>query len=652
VDVVILAAGAGRRFGERKQFVPVAPDGSTLLEVTLRDARHGGCDRAVVLTAPGCEEAVRELFARRPLAGLEVAVVVQRPEDLPPGAVPTGATAAIASREKPWGTAHAAWCVRHAVRGPFLLFNADDHYGPGAPAALRGALDAAATGNADCAAGGPPAFALLGYPLAGTLSDRGTVSRALCAVDGRGWLTGLREVVAIDGEGRIAGGAEAGRRLPPDQPVSMNAWAFTPAVFGLLGAHLRRFLATADLARDEAHLPAAIDAAVTSGAACVRVVAAPDRWCGMTWPEDRARVVARLAELERPREVAAQFGLDVAGPADAPPARFGGGHIHATWRVETATGAVLLQRLNGRVFPDPVAVAEAAATAARAVDRALRERGDADPRRRLVFHHGPQGRPWVRDGSGAVWRAMALIPGARPAHPGHAAEVRGAARLLGEFPGLVAAAGGSGLRATLPGLHDTGAHLAALREVAAADPHRRLAACRPEYERLLARVHLQDALADQPRRLVHNDAKLDNVLVDAASGEALCVVDLDTVMAGLAAHDFGDLVRSAVTGRPEDEPDLARIAIGEDVFADLAAGYLAGAAPWITDGERAALVTGALVIAWEQALRFLADFLAGDVYYAVADPGHNLRRARAQLRLLECLVAQQDSLRAIIGRGA
>jgi len=163
---------------------------------------------------------------------------------------------------------------------------------------------------------------------------------------------------------------------------------------------------------------------------------------------------------------------------------------------------------------------------------------------------------------------------------------------------------------------------------------------------------LAGALADQPCRLVHNDAKLDNVLVDTASGEALCVVDLDTVMPGLAAHDVGDLVRSAVTGRPEDEPQLECITVRQDVFRELLTGYLAGAAGWITTTERAALVTGALVITWEQAVRFLADHLAGDRYYPVADPGHNLRRARAQRRLLEELLTRQDALRAIIDASA
>lgn len=628
MEVVILAGGGGRRFGGPKQFVPVAPDGATLLEVTLRDARRAGCVRAVIVTAPGREDDVRSLFAARPIAGLEVVVVTQRRDDLP--------TAPPVARDRPWGTAQALWAARDLVDGPFLVFNADDHYGPNAPATLI-----AAVGDGD-------RFAMLGYPLGETLSAAGTVSRAVCEVSAEGLLTGLREVPAVDAEGRVVGGGDAGRRLPLATLVSMNAWAFTPDVFPLLEAHLRRFLATADLVRDECFLPAAVDVGVRAGRVEVLVVPAPDPWCGMTWPEDRARVARRLADLAALDAATAAFGLD---PSSAAPVPHGEGLVNATWRVDTAAGPRLLQRLNADTFPDPVGVADNAAAAAVRIDDALRRRGDEDPRHRLVFLAGPEGRPWWRDPVGGVWRCMVFVPGARPARAGVAAEVREAARALGRFPGLVAEGSGPEVTITLPGFHDTPARLAALVSAAAADAAGRLASCDAEYGRLVELGELAERLASMhlPVRPVHNDAKLDNVLVDVDSGEALCVVDLDTTMPGLVAHDFGDLVRSAVTGRPEDEPDLTRVVLREAAFGDLAAGYLEGARGWLTDAERERLVDGALVITYEQAVRFLADHLAGDVYYRVDAADHNLRRARAQLRLLEQLLAAEDDLRRLVG---
>jgi hypothetical protein len=345
--------------------------------------------------------------------------------------------------------------------------------------------------------------------------------------------------------------------------------------------------------------------------------------------------------------VAKGFGLDISG-TDATP--YGDGLIHTTWRLETTRGPHLLQRINAIVFTDPTAVAENAAAAAARVGDALHQAGDHDPRHRMVYLAGPTGRPWLRDSAGVVWRATPLIADARPADATCRDEVCAAAQALGRFPGLVAAGTGPALIEVLPGFHDTQARLNALRQAVDADSHDRLAACRSEAARLLELAPLARRLGrdNQPTRLVHNDAKLENVLVDTGTGEALCVIDLDTVMPGLAAHDFGDLVRSAVSGRPEDEPDLRRISVRETTFRDLATGYLAGATDWIAEEERTRLVDGALTITYEQAMRFLADFLAGDTYYPVVDSEHNLRRARAQLRLLEELLAVEEDLRCIV----
>jgi len=614
VEVVILAAGAGRRFGGVKQFASVAPDGATLLEITARDCRHAGCERAVIVTAPGLEDELRTLFAARPVPDLDIDIALQLPDDLP---VPYTDV-----RHKPWGTAHAAWAARHAVTGPFLLFNADDYYGPNAPTALIAALAASTEQHA---------FALLGYPLGTTLSAAGTVSRAVCNVDQRGRLTSLREYPAIDGDGRVVTGPDVGSALPLDTPVSMNAWAFTPAVFPLLDTFLRDFQDTADLEQDECYLPAAIDAAAQAGEIEVWVATAPDRWCGITWPEDRDRVaqllLERLEEQAAVSSAAEGFGLEVSKTAAFP---FGKGLIHDTWRLDAAEGPHLLQRLNAEVFADPVLVAENTAAAACRVSDALHRLGDDDPRHRLTFLIDPEGRPWLRDPADTVWRAMVLIPDARPTDPTCPSEVHAAARALGRFPGLVAEGSGPALRKILPGFHDTPARLATLQTAADANSHDRLATCSVEVQRLIELAPLTDRLppGSQPVRLVHNDAKLDNVLVDENRGEALCVVDLDTVMPGLAVHDFGDLVRSAITGRPEDEPDLQCITVDTAIFQHLAAGYLEGATGWLENNERSRLVDGALVITLEQAARFLMDYLSGDSYYPVDDPPSPPRHRR------------------------
>ncbi len=622
MDVVLLAAGRGRRFGGAKQFEPVAPDGSTLLEVTIRECAVAGCSRAVVVTSPGDERVVTGLFSGRPVPGIEIVAVAQDPLDLP---LPAPA------RDKPWGTAHAVWAARRHVDGAFLVFNADDYYGAGAADALIRELEEG-DGDRHCA--------MLGYPLIGTLSESGAVSRALCESDDAGLLTRLTEYTDIDARGNTGGA-----RLPLGALVSMNAWGLTPRVFDLLGAALEEFVRGADLATGECFLPSAIESGVRSGEIEVRVIEAPGHWVGMTWAEDREKVRGHLADLEDARTAATAFGLDSRSPI----APHGAGLVHATWRVGSGH---LLQSINARVFGDPVSVVRNADAAARRIDHALRERGDDDPRHRLHYLRTHENLPHFTDGRGRTWRGMRRIDGARPARPEQAEEIREAAACFGRLPGLLAAGEGPEPFSVIPGFHDTPARHASFVQMLESDPRGRRHRCSEACDRLARASSLAEGLVGLPVRFVHNDAKLDNVLVDRESGRVLCAIDLDTVMPGLAAHDFGDLVRSAVTGRPEDEADLEQLDVRLEVFECLARGYLEGARDWITPGERASLVDGALAITFEQALRFLTDYLEGDVYYRVDDEGHNLRRARAQIRLLDRLLDRETELRAIVSAGA
>jgi aminoglycoside phosphotransferase (APT) family kinase protein len=151
-----------------------------------------------------------------------------------------------------------------------------------------------------------------------------------------------------------------------------------------------------------------------------------------------------------------------------------------------------------------------------------------------------------------------------------------------------------------------------------------------------------------PSRIAHNDAKLANVLFDERSGEPLCVVDLDTVMPGSALYDFGDLVRSVTSPTLEDEEDLSRVCVRVPLFEALARGYFEAAGAVLTPGERDLLVFAGRLITLEQAVRFLTDHLEGDRYYRIARSGHNLIRARGQLRLYESLTERQRELKDII----
>lgn len=341
-----------------------------------------------------------------------------------------------------------------------------------------------------------------------------------------------------------------------------------------------------------------------------------------------------------PAALAAAAAFDTPGrPLEASPLGEGAGHIHRSFRVACERGAVVVQRLNERVFPDLEAVM---ANLLRVTDH-LRSRVPCT----LTLVPARAGGHLHRDASGP-WRCTRFIEGGRmPLEPAPPAEARAAARALGGFLAALADFPVAELRIPLPGFHDTEARLAAFRAAVAEDARGRLQGARELVEAAERRAPLAAALAGRglPLRPVHNDTKLANVLLDARSGEGLCVLDLDTVMPGFAAHDFGDLVRSAAFDGGEEDPE-ARLDL--DRLRALWEGYREGAGGSLSRAEREASGLGAQVIAYELGLRFLTDHLEGDTYFRVARPGQNLLRARAAFARLGALEGQADRVEAVL----
>ena len=276
--LLVLAAGMGSRYGGLKQIDPVGPSGEALLDYAVFDAIRAGFGRVVFVIRREFEDAFRSSVASKFSGRIAFECVFQSTDDLPGGcAVPAG-------RERPWGTGHAVWCARAALDGPFAAINADNFYGAGSFSRLRGFLEGARG----------PRFALVGFRLADTLSEGGTVSRGVCR-QRDGLLLSISEERAI---GRTDVGP--GGRFSGEEIVSMNCWGFTPAVFPGLEAGLREFLAAnaADPGA-EFYLPAAVSALVRDGAASVEVLPGGDAWFGITHRDDRARVAAAIAALVR-----------------------------------------------------------------------------------------------------------------------------------------------------------------------------------------------------------------------------------------------------------------------------------------------------------------------------------------------------------------
>ena len=332
-----------------------------------------------------------------------------------------------------------------------------------------------------------------------------------------------------------------------------------------------------------------------------------------------------------------------------------GGLIHRSWLVEAGGVRFVLQRLNRGVFRDLDAVMSNIAIVTRHVAARLEANGDGDAERRsLTLVEVKGGGEWVEDEAGDAWRCTLYVEGSasRLTADSHD-DAYEAGRAFGEFTHLMADLR-TPLAVTIPGFHDTAARLTTLRSAVAADRARRVAGVAPELEVFSEHTSLAHILPELlasnalPLRVAHNDAKIANVLFDAASGRAWGVLDLDTVMPGTALHDVGDLIRSSVGSAAEDEADARRMTVRPAMFRKLVQGYLNGAGPVFTAAERALIVTAGRVITYEQAVRFLTDHLAGDVYYPIGRPGHNLDRARAQLALFLDLTARGDELEEIV----
>jgi len=286
-ELVVMAAGAGSRFGGLKQLEAVGPQGEKLLDYALYDAKRAGVERVVFVIRREFEQAFREQIGANYARWMDVAYAFQELDLLPEGFPPPE------GRTKPWGTAHAILAAQAHIQAPFLAINADDFYGRSAFAQLTEFL---ARPNA--------AHAMVAFRLANTLSDHGTVARGLCEV---GPDQQLRTVVEHTGLERTEGGIrERSRdccRFTGQELVSMNFWGFQPSIFDPLQEGFGRFLAThGQDPKAEFFLPTVVDALIREGRAAVRVLETPDRWFGVTYREDKQAVVSRLQELIRTGE--------------------------------------------------------------------------------------------------------------------------------------------------------------------------------------------------------------------------------------------------------------------------------------------------------------------------------------------------------------
>ncbi|MET0385336.1 MAG: aminoglycoside phosphotransferase family protein [Polyangiales bacterium] len=338
-------------------------------------------------------------------------------------------------------------------------------------------------------------------------------------------------------------------------------------------------------------------------------------------------------------------------------APLGEGHLHDTYLVQLAGARLVLQRFNTRVFADAAGVMQNISRVTAHARAGFEQRRAPDIARRVLnLRRTRSGGTHYAAADGAVFRVFDYIDGSyAPSQLERPEEAYEAARAFGEFAALMADLPAPPLHVTLPDFHAPAQRLLQLRAALAADPVGRAARVQPEVQRIEQRAELAGELAQWAQdpalrlRVAHNDAKLNNVLFDGTTQRSLAVIDLDTVMPGYLAFDFGDLVRTCTCTVAEDARDLSGLDQRLDALEALSQGYLDALGDTLTDRERASLARGPRWIVLELATRFLTDYLLDDRYFKIARPEHNLERARAQLRWLETLEARAPELEQLLG---
>jgi hypothetical protein len=345
--------------------------------------------------------------------------------------------------------------------------------------------------------------------------------------------------------------------------------------------------------------------------------------------------------------VAAEFAFSGRYVSAAP---CGNGHINDTYCVQVDRAGrparFVLQRINHQVFRSPHALMENVERVTSHLARRVSGRPDAH-RRVLTLIPTRAGLSWHEAPDGNHWRAFQFVEQARTVDCVESTtQAYTAARAFGEFQSMLADLPAPRLHDTIPDFHHTPGRFAALEKSIQADGIGRAGGARAEIEFALARAPLARLLLDArlPERVTHNDAKINNVMLDEVTGEGLCVVDLDTVMPGLALYDFGDLVRTTTSPAAEDERDLSRVAMELPMFEALVRGYLESAGGFLTRAERQHLACAGKLITFETGIRFLTDHLDGDRYFKIHREGHNLDRCRTQFRLVESIERQEDRM--------
>lgn len=341
---------------------------------------------------------------------------------------------------------------------------------------------------------------------------------------------------------------------------------------------------------------------------------------------------------------------------------FGNGHINDTFLLtfevrKMGRMKVILQRMNKKVFEDPVLLMENIMGVTSYLRDKIAESGGDPDRETLNVIPALDGKPFYKDSFGDYWRSYVFITDAASYDQVEDPEQfyqSGVA--FGNFQRLLADYPADTLFEVIEGFHDTKARFEVFKRAVREDVMGRAAKAEEEIQFVLDREELAGYLGEcqergeLPLRVTHNDTKLNNVMIDNKTGKGVCVIDLDTVMPGLAVNDFGDSIRFGASTAAEDETDLSKVSCSMELFEAYTKGFIEGCGGSLTAREIELLPMGAKVMTYECGMRFLTDYLQGDVYFKIHRADHNLDRCRTQFKLVQDMEEKWELMKEIVAK--
>lgn len=655
--LVIMAAGMGSRYGTLKQIDGVDEFNHIIMDFSIYDAIAAGFEKVVFIIKKEHEQLFKDVIGTRMSKKVQVEYAFQDINNIPEGfSVP-------ADRVKPWGTAHAILSCENVVNEPFAVINADDYYGPDAFAKMSEFLSTVKDDE-------KLRYAMVGYRLANTLTENGYVSRGICTVaDGNLQQVVERTRIEQKGDG-VAFSLDEGATWEPlnkDDIVSMNLWGFTPSVFAAIREGFAAFLEKGlkeNPLKCEYYLPSVVSRLLEEDKATVKMLTTDEKWFGVTYAEDKKVVVEAIQNMKNEgkypqelwdgrQEALNAFKFTAKAKSSL---RYGSGHINDTFVVNLVDGSrVILQRINTNIFRDPEALMQNITSVTEFLRNKIVARGGEPERETLNVIKTKDDKNFFVDSFGGYWRSYIFIEKATSYdRVENKEQFYQSAVSFGAFQGLLADFPAETLSETIKDFHNTLVRFETFEKALKEDVCDRAKLVKDEIEFFLSRKEIAQKMGDfinnktLPLRVTHNDTKLNNIMIDDATNEGICVIDLDTVMPGFAMNDFGDSIRFGASTASEDEKDLSKVSVDVELFELYTKGFILGCGGKLTQEEILLLPFGAKCMTFECGMRFLTDYLQGDVYFKTHREGHNLDRARTQITLVKDMEEKQELLDSII----